>query len=389
MTINGKFNNNTLTLDGELKIYDDSSSSLEVNGEYKEQDTILKEEYIFVDKGNQLITLKDVLYKNKSRIKSILTPNIVFITNKKYTYNLEEINVKKVIFSLNNINSFYGNDYEITNKSINIAYKDYTIKVSFNGCFNKGQRQNIIEINSTNIHSFNEYQNIIYKFVTFISFAIGDIANQQNTYFIDKDGNEVKIYYKPSFYKKDGKTKQSNLFDINNINLQNLFNGWINLFEIAEPLIPLYFMPYFYKIDLNVKYILLTQGLEAFHRKITRNNQINFIDRIKDIIFNDNYKNLLLKLSDEKELENLCRKIRTTRNYLTHYNVKQENEILKGKEQIFTCIKLELFIDLYLLKFIGFMEEDFHKIYHSVIKNRFDRENVIQNTLANKTLEDE
>jgi hypothetical protein len=384
MIINGQFKNNELALYGELKIHNDSSSSLEVNGEYKDTDTILTEKYIFIKDNNQIVTLKDALYYKKSRTKSILTPNMVFISNKKYTYNLEEIDVKKVILSLDNINNFYGNNSERTSKNIDIIYQDYNIKISFQWDFNIGQRKNIIEISSTNIYNFKEYQNIIYKLVTFISFAIGDIANQKDTYFIDKDGNKVKIYYTPSFYKKDGKPKQSVLFDMHNINIQSLFNGWVNLLAIADPLIPLYFMPYFYKIDLNVKYILLTQGLEAFHRKITRNDNMIFIKRIKDIVFNDIYKKFLLQLSNEEELEDLCKKIRTTRNYLTHYNVNQENEILEGKEKIFTCIKLELFIDLYLLKYIGFLEDDFKSIYNSVIKDSFDRENVIQTTLANK-----
>jgi hypothetical protein len=171
-------------------------------------------------------------------------------------------------------------------------------------------------------------------------------------------------------------------------NAKDVFNNWINAYEIIAPALSLYFST---KIGaqkyLEGKFLALAQGLETYHRRtsdekamdsnefeslvaiiieacpdqhvewlkgrLTHGNEINLAKRLKRII--EPFKD---KLGNSRERKSLLRKIVDTRNYLTHYNEDLKDSAAHGSELWGLCQKMEVIFQLHFLKVIGFGDKE-------------------------------
>lgn len=175
-------------------------------------------------------------------------------------------------------------------------------------------------------------------------------------------------------------------------NAQDIFNNWVNAYEILSPALSLYFST---KIGaqkyLDGKFLALAQGLETYHRRtsdeklmneeqfaslvdsvkkncpeekidwlegrLMHGNEINLGKRLKRIIepFKDH-------LGSNKERNKLLRKIVDTRNYLTHYSADLKDKSAEGRDLWLLCQKMEVIFQLHFLKVLGFSDGEIQNV---------------------------
>ncbi|ODZ53813.1 HEPN domain-containing protein [Vibrio parahaemolyticus] len=129
-----------------------------------------------------------------------------------------------------------------------------------------------------------------------------------------------------------------------------------------------------YKLDLSTSFIIYSQFAEAIHRKISNENKMYYIDRLKEITKNPLY----YKNFKNENIDKLCNELKNSRNYYTHYNQNEKYKAFSGNDIIFKPMKLHLFIDLYLLAYLGFRDDYFDRIEEFVIYDRLKREEVLK-----------
>jgi hypothetical protein len=101
------------------------------------------------------------------------------------------------------------------------------------------------------------------------------------------------------------------------------------------------------------------------------------VSRLIDMASNSEYKDYILEFINEDGINNLCSKLKNARNYYTHYNENETYKKLEGDDILFEPMKLHLFIDLYILKHIGFDRSYFERVKYCVIKDRLLRKQLI------------
>lgn len=181
-------------------------------------------------------------------------------------------------------------------------------------------------------------------------------------------------------------------YDVIKANAEDVFNKWINAYEILSPALNLYFST---KTGaqkyLEGEFLALAQGLETYHRRtsdkklmdpdefdslvfkiiekcpkehvpwlegrLKHGNEINLGNRIKLII--EPFKSLL---GNSNKRTKLLRKIVDTRNYFTHYSEDLKDKAANGKELWELCQKMEVIFQLHFLKVIGFNEEEINNV---------------------------
>ena len=204
---------------------------------------------------------------------------------------------------------------------------------------------------------------------------------------------EINIYNPSVFYHSKDQPKINRnrmLFTFSDIreDAEGMINKWIESYEDYKNAFDLYFLAQLKpQLSLEVKFLTLAQGLEAYHRKPDEDNEIDeelvaslidfcpedkrkwlknrleypdrisFRDRIKELI--DPFKEIF---GNSKERNKLIHKILRTRNHLTHPDPRSEPEAAKGEDLHVLCLKMELLFELHFLRLIGFSQEKIQSI---------------------------
>ncbi|AUZ84770.1 HEPN domain-containing protein [Methylophaga nitratireducenticrescens] len=263
---------------------------------------------------------------------------------------------------------------------------------------------------SEELRPLDDFIEVAFKLTNLMCFAVDDtvtiknlIANSSEIQRELSEGGSylvpIHIYYKsiPFSEKEPNKSWHQMLFSYGTIknNAQNVFNSWINAYEIIAPALNLYFSTKSgAQKYLDGKFLALAQGLETYHRrtsdeklmdtsefeslvsKISENcpekylewlngrlmygNEINLGKRLNRII--EPFKD---RLGDKKQRNKLMRLIVDTRNYLTHYNEELKSRAAQGRELWFLCQKMEVIFQLHFLKVIGLTDEEIVSIVES------------------------
>lgn len=266
------------------------------------------------------------------------------------------------------------------------------------------------KLSCEDLRPLSDFTKIAYKTTNLMCFAIDDTVTLRDLSAVsseiereigegEKQPVPIRIYYPsiPFSEKAPKKSWHQMLFNYGAIksNAEDVFNNWINAYEIIAPALSLYFST---KIGaqkyLDGKFLTLAQGLETYHRRtsdeqlmdssefdllvsgiiencpeqhsewlkgrLMHGNEINLRKRLKRII--EPFKE---KLGNNKERNKLMRKIVDTRNYLTHYSENLKASAAQGKELWVLCQKMEIIFQLHFLKVIGFSDEEIS----SVIEN--------------------
>lgn len=287
---------------------------------------------------------------------------------------------------------------------------DYTFPMFHNTSEVKITQRAYLKLKSETLRPLSDFTELAHKITNFMCFAIDATVTLKNVSAtsaeIQREVGKGKFYpvpiniYYPSIpYSENlpNKSWHQMLFTyvVIKSNAQDVFNNWINAYDVLSPALNLYFSTQIgAQKYLDGKFLALAQGLETYHRRtsdeklmdscefdslvstiiekcpdkhvdwlkgrLMHGNEINLGKRIKLII--EPFKS---HLGNSNERKKLLRKIVDTRNYLTHYSDDLKDNVAEGKELWNLCQKMEVIFQLHFLKVIGFNEEEIN----SVIEN--------------------
>ncbi|MGH4038791.1 MAG: HEPN domain-containing protein [Sphaerochaeta sp.] len=314
------------------------------------------------------------------------TIKISYNTPKTISINLEEGIILKIIFNAKQ-------NYTKVNRIIKSAYISHETNFKLESKENKKS---------------DEFISIAYKITNLLGFALNKEVCLLNIVAtikgfdreqlgINKGPIPIKMYYESRPFSKEKSKINSNdiLFyfkDIQN-RTELVFNNWLKAYDDINPTLNLYFSTKNgdYKI-MEGRFLSLVQGLETFHRRTSDKKQLDEIEftnlkkillsscpekhkeflsaklqyanevslrtRIKDII-----KPYSKYFGDNKNINIFINKIVETRNYLTHYDKSNKNNITsKGSELYKLCLKLDVIYQILLLQTLGFTKVEIDKI---------------------------
>lgn len=178
---------------------------------------------------------------------------------------------------------------------------------------------------------------------------------------------QIKLYYRSRPFSKITQ-KERILFSFNSIkkNAENLINNWIDVCEISNPSINLYFsiQEKNHKFA-EISFLVLIQSLEALCQRIEKHNIGKSIKFLLNYII-DPFKDYV------KDKEKFIKSIIDIRNYFTHYNPNKKQVNFYTKELDESYLKLEAFFKMALLKKIGIPDQKIEFIAKHQLKYKLN-----------------
>ena len=268
---------------------------------------------------------------------------------------------------------------------------------------------------SEEAQELDEFFSVAYKIVNLLCFTINETVQVDSMSVtsneICQDHGEgttrsapITIYGPSSIYHSKDKPKidrNQMLFTFSDIrdNAEGMINKWIESYEDYKNAFDLYFLAQLKpQLSLEVKFLTLAQGLEAYHRKPDEDNEIdeelvasliefcpedkrdwlkNRLEYPDRISLRERIKELINPFKDifgkSKERNKLIHKILEIRNHLTHPDRRSEPEAAKAEDLHVLCLKMELLFELHFLKLTGFTPEKIQSIAKSCSKLNFKR----------------
>ncbi|WP_406725451.1 HEPN domain-containing protein [Yersinia kristensenii] len=299
----------------------------------------------------------------------------ILIIGTSYLDDVKNLKIKEFSCNIDCDKWFFDNGYyesknydNLMQKKVLLDYDDVKIMITSTHSFQSGKRASQISIASDKLLDYDYVQDILHKVITFISFGVKSIVRQYGHKIIYHEDNVFTINYKSSFSSEKIQEKNFCLFHYNTNDIQNVFCKWNFIMGEVGHLLRLYFLPNMNKLDPILKFITYSQVIECLHRKLTKDNDKTYIQRIDNVILDEAYIDFL----DNESREGLSELLRDTRNYYTHYNDKYTN-IPDGIDLFYLTLKLELLIELFILKNLDFPYGHFKKIKVNVIDHKLRR----------------
>lgn len=190
------------------------------------------------------------------------------------------------------------------------------------------------------------------------------------------------------------------LFNLNELSEKANFSHWQKISTIIEPVIELYIDDlYNQELSASRHFLNMIQALETYHSRFLCNGTLaDYKKRVEEVIanrpdeFKQNDREFLLegsqkgislrsRLADllladfkfrfytsEIKYRDFPKVIADTRNYYTHYNLRQEKKALKGNTLVDAYYILRNILEYYILKELGFDESFIHERTRERIK---------------------
>lgn len=259
-----------------------------------------------------------------------------------------------------------------------------------------------VSLKSNTLRSLDDFLNLVFKITNFFCFAIDKTVslNSATGYSneITKESNDgqtpeipIKIYYhSPSDSEVKPKLNRNDmLFQYRHVasEIERVLTNWLSNYEIYEPAFNLYFASksgaHRY---IDGRFLSLVQGVETLHRrnseqtpmpedeftevkrivlqacpadkqewltrKIEYANEFSLGERIKQMLEPFQYL-----YGTEKDCKSFIRKVKDTRNYFTHYDIKLLSRAATGEDLWNLCMKLECLFQLHFLRLMGLDKE--------------------------------
>lgn len=317
---------------------------------------------------------------------SSLIKSSCLVIGDSYVFNTSSLNVlkysceiplAKTFFCVNHCYAKQEYLYLFPYKK-NISYKDgITIELSYHHEFYDGKSVLKVNVESQTGKKLEQIDLAVAEIITLISFSLGKVISKENEFVICEEGGFS--LFRESYFKsiKSSSCSRPPLFFVRNIS-QDIFDEWLRFSEHQGELFKLYYLILKFPMDISTIFILRSQLIEGLHRQLSANNNINYIDRLKDILKDSEYVDVVEEFISRQEIDELCNKLKNARNYYTHYNKDDEFKRLNTEDMIFDSMKLDLFIDLYIMKSIGFGKNYFENVKYSVIEERLLRKQLIE-----------
>ncbi|MFK3863600.1 HEPN domain-containing protein [Pseudoalteromonas rhizosphaerae] len=291
-----------------------------------------------------------------------------------------EIPLARIFFCENH--SYAEQDYlNLASYKKNLFYESgITIELSYHHDFNLGKSVLKINIESQTGQKLERFDLAVADIITLMSFSLGKVISKQNEVVFCEEGDFS--LFRESWFKsvKSSSCSRPPLFFVRSIS-QGIFDKWLKFRQHQGDLFNLYYLTLKFPMDNSTVFILRSQLVEGLHRQLSENNEFNYVDRLKSIFKDSEYIDFVEEFISRQEINKLCNKLKNARNYYTHYNKDDEFKRLNREDIIFDSMKLDLFIDLYIMKNIGLRKDYFENIKCSVIKDRLFRKQIIKQTL--------
>ncbi len=375
-------------ISGHLSVSNDGSFLVEVEKAFSRDDCVIESAVYGILDNKKKISMHNPMYLSKMHglgdiSPSILSSSILYLGD-SYLVNKESLKGNSLKFVIQGLQSWFKDNNHPVNKNTQettiLKYSDFNIVFNHESLDQAGTNNSISTITSLIPASLEELQVTLHRAITFLSFATGRILLQEKTQIVNQDGI-WDIYYRPAFFSDKKQPVVTPLFINGHENLQSRFNAWNKIYDDILPLIVLYFLPQINDVDINTKYILKAQLIEALHRKLERKNEVDYNLRVRNIVLRQKYKDLLFPPKSEESTNKICRNITDARNYFTHYSRKAPPEAASATNLPFLTLKLQLVIDLYLLDKLGFDKKHFQAINKTIIVDRFFRQKNVRRFL--------
>ncbi|CDU14351.1 HEPN domain-containing protein [Vibrio coralliirubri] len=385
-------NNSEEKINCRFELLDDGGAKIAPEKNFSNNNSI-KEEQIYGEFDGNKLSLINNRYERKTTssignepITTILRSNSVIVGN-SYISELENFEVLELSCEIPDAELFFCQN----NTHAEQAYLDlrpynkrfnhpagFEIILSYEHKFHdKGRSLFRLNIKSDIAKPLSEFDKVTFSIITFISFSIGKIVTKRNVSLVAADGGNYHVCRETWFRTiSPFITSKAPLFFVRDIE-QDVYEQWLNFMHDTEDLIRLYFLPLKFPMDPPTVFILLSQLAEGIHRKQSSQNAISYVSRLMDMASNSEYKDYIFEFINEDGVNNLCSKLKNARNYYTHYNENETYKKLEGDDISFEPMKLHLFIDLYILKHIGFDSSYFDRVKYCVIKDRLLRKQLI------------
>lgn len=390
-------------LPGTLSISDGGDIELEIAGLFSndEMETLLNDDWQSIERivghieKDGLVTLDDCYYKTGTinliggRSKSLIHVSRVF-TGVAYDEATRPL-FNTLTFSVEGIDEWVG----ISGIKVGLQTKENTATISYQQpadiSLNLNNNMQLLimfdwkfqgspvtkeagisqktyfKLVSQEVRELEDFASVVHKITTLLCFAIDKTVSLDsmtataNNLHQDLGRGEtrlvpVNIYYSSRPYSKDEpKIHQHDmLFGFRQIqgDAESGINNWIEAYEQLDPTFDLYFSAKMgVEQYLEVKFLTLAQGLEAYHRR--KNGGTGSLrNRIEDII-----KPFADIIGSQTTQRALVSKIVDTRNYLTHYDLSLEQTAAKDEALWSLCLKMELLFQLHFLLIVGFSRE--------------------------------
>lgn len=272
------------------------------------------------------------------------------------------------------------------------------------------RQKTFVSLQSRTSRPFEYFSSLAFKLCNFLSLALGEtVAIQSMTGYselretnADPDRRPITIYgqFGPWSDTKPRLRRQTALFRYPEVasQIQEMVTNWIKTYDTVGPTLDLYFASNSAtSMYLQTKVLCIAQALETLHRRTseeTPQSKEEFTELVESIVRSApesarrwlkhklRYAN---ELTFQKRLERLVepferwfgdteaktlfiKRVRDTRNYLTHYDEGAKANIATDLEDLFRLYeKMSTLLQLHLLRLIGLNDEQIDKL----VENNF------------------
>lgn len=371
-------------LPGVLRISESGEVTLEVIGLLRHHRASVDEERIGrivgkVDKGQSATLDNCLIQKEGSNLsKSTIYAHLAFIGVD--CAKQEELEFSKLHFSVDGLSEWlsisgFKSKHDPKSGSHSIHYRHpkkvpvvlpngIEMDFLFNHTLSSESSPNIkksITQGSCVSLSLNEPQSIEYllslvnQICLFLSFAVDQNISVEYIRLMDRDDPLISI----NMYGEIGHYSEQRprirlgeiLFTYKNIGhqVEQALTAWLESFEKYESAFNLYFASRSDNVRyLDVRFLMLAQGIEILHRKSSREDLI-LRERVERLV--DCFSGLF---GGAKARRCFVKKVADTRNYLTHYSSRGKKKAASEDELMHLYRKLEALFQLHLMRLIGF-----------------------------------
>lgn len=224
--------------------------------------------------------------------------------------------------------------------------------------------------------------NAFFCFATNKTVSIKDVIVTSENMLIERGGGHdpmhvpVKIFYQNRFFSSDQPKVYAGDMLFRYVDIKDTSTDTIQKWMKMSETVMLVLNLYFHKMDtyqyMEDKLLILTLGLEIYHRRIFGKNQR------KEITLRDRLCALLTAFPNfYADVDRLSQDIVDVRNYFTHYDNKHRNKSQNMGFQHFLCMKMESVFQLHCLKHVGFDDEKILQVVEGnrLLKQKIEMEN--------------
>ena len=246
-------------------------------------------------------------------------------------------------------------------------------------------------------------------FGNLLTMCIGKRVSYYDTEFIDVDDNRINIIFNKMTITRETDIDRDEIFITYNTvkdNFEDMLQQWYKDKEKLQPIInSLVEVIGEDTFKIPITFMKVIQAVEAFSRRMRNNDVIdeeehnNRINRILSVIKNEDdkiwlsdilkysnepplpkrLKNLLKELdflvkTNSKEKDKLCWKISKTRNYYTHFDESNKEQIMNIDEIFRFTRYIQLALRILILIDLGISQESIKKSIINNLDARFTRD---------------